>query len=540
MDNKRNSTFNKKRNKLFNDLKNEPELAKREDIKSKLKIYRNKIKHILRDSKSSYYKKYFRNNANNMKNLWKGINEIISNRKNAKDNINCIEENNSEGSTITDSKEIANKFNKYFTNIAEKILKTRKYNGNKSYDSYIKNHNFRFQVTPTNPTEIQHIIEQMNPRKGTGPNSIDSSILRKLSATLATPISNLCNRSLDIGVFPDILKLTRVIPIHKKESKLNISNYRPIALLSNINKIFEKVMCLRIRNHFENYNLLYNLQFGFREKHSTNHAVVNMVQKIQESINGNKIAIGIFIDLQKAFDTVNHEILINKLDSYGIRGVAKNWIKSYLTNRQQYVFINGQESDKEYLLHGVPQGSVLGPMLFTIYINDMHNCIKNSNSFHFADDTNLLYIPEKKLRNRNLVRRLNIDLKALDNWLKANKISLNSSKTELVIFRKKGTIIPKIKVKLNGVSLLPTHCVKYLGLYLDEHLTFDTHITILNAKLRRANNVLAISRHHVPLTNLTQIYYGQFHSHLQYCCQVWGQNKAKLTKTFILQKKQFD
>ena len=196
-------------------------------------------------------------------------------------------------------------------------------------------------------------------------------------------------------------------------------------------------MSIRVRNHFERSNLLHNFQFGFREKHSTNHAVMNMVQKIQEVIKNRNLAVGVFIDLQKAFDTVNHNILLNKLDSYGVRGIAKKLIRSYLNDRQQYVSIDGFESDKEFILHGVPQGSVLGPLLFTIYINDMHSCVKSSTSFHFADDTNLLYIPQRKVRNRNIVRKLNTDLKALDNWLKANKISLNSSKTELVIFRKK-------------------------------------------------------------------------------------------------------
>ena len=433
---------------------------------------------------------------------------------------------------------MANKFNKYFTNVADRILETRKFEGNKCYDKCnLSNPNQRFKITPTNPTEIQYIIDQLNPRKGTGPFSIPSFILRILSSIVSTPISNLCNRSLETGVFPEVLKMAFVIPIHKKESKLEISNYRPISILSNINKIFEKIMSIRVRNYFERSNLLHNFQFGFREKHSTNHAVMKMVQKIQEVIKDKNIAFGVFIDLQKAFDTVNHNILLNKLDSYGIRGIAKNWIKSYLTDRQQYVSIDGFESEKEFILHGVPQGSVLGPLLFTIYINDMHTCIKSSTAFHFADDTNLLYVPQKKIRNRNIVRKLNADLKALDNWLKANKISLNSSKTELVIFRNKHTPIPDIKIKLNGVRLLPTHYVKYLGLYLDENLSFDTHISLLNAKLRRANNMIVISRHYVPIKNLKQIYYGQFHSHLQYGCQIWGQHSTKLAKTITLQNK---
>ena len=347
----------------------------------------------------------------------------------------------------------------------------------------------------------------------------------------------MCNKSFKTGIFPDQLKLSKINPIHKKDSKLTISNYRPISLLSNINKIFEKIMFKRLYSFLELYNCIYELQFGFREKHSTNHAILSITQKIQETINNDQLAFGIFIDLQKAFDTVNHQILLNKLDYYGIRGTANKWFQSYLTNRKQFVSINGPNSDKNIILHGVPQGSVLGPLLFLLYINDLHKSIQNSNTFHFADDTNLLYIPPKRMRNRNIVRKLNADLKAINHWLLANKISLNSSKTELIIFRKKNKIIPELKIKLNGIKLYPKTEIKYLGLIFDKHLTFDSHINIMNAKLKRTNNLLAISRHYVPPNLLRQIYYAQFHSHISYGCQIWGFNPNKISKTFILQKK---
>ena len=141
---------------------------------------------------------------------------------------------------------------------------------------------------------------------------------------------------------------------------------------------------------------IYELQFGFRENHSTNHAIISIMQKIQEAIKNDNIAIGIFIDLQKAFDTVNHSILLDKLKHYGISGASNNWFKTYLTERKQFVSIGGEISDLTTTEHGVPQGSVLGPLLFLIYINDLHQCIKHSNTFHFADDTNLLYIPPKR------------------------------------------------------------------------------------------------------------------------------------------------
>ena len=263
-----------------------------------------------------------------------------------------------------------------------------------------------------------------------------------------------------------------------------------------------------------------------------------MTQEIKENIDKGNVAVGVFVDFQKAFDTVNHKILLQKLEHYGVRGLANNWFSSYLTNRQQYVTISNSKSDTKPILHGVPQGSVLGPLLFLIYINDLNKCIRFSTTRHFADDTNLLYIIDQfKARNRNPTRKLNIDLKSLNQWLLANKISLNATKTELIYFRNKRTEIPSSNIKLNGVKLFGTSHVKYVGIIFDEHLTFQRHIKLLNAKLKRANNLIAISRHYLAKKYLMQVYYSQFYSHLTYGCQLWGQNETSIEKTIILQQK---
>ena len=292
-------------------------------------------------------------------------------------------------------------------------------------------------------------------------------------------------------------------------------------MLSNINKILEKIMFKRLYEFLEVNQCIYNLQFGFRQKHSTNHALLSMTQQIRDIMESGNIAIGVFVDFQKAFDTVNHNILIKKLNHYGIRGTANKWFESYLNKRKQCVSIAGQQSEYRYINHGVPQGSVLGPLLFLVYINDLHLSIRHSTVRHFADDTNLLYATDKsKPRNRNIVRNLNKDLKSLNHWLLANKISLNSTKTELIFFRDKKTKIPKLDIRLSGTKLESTNDVKYVGIIFDEHLTFSNHIKLMNAKLKSANNLITISRHYLPKELSIQIYYGQFYSHLTYGCQL--------------------
>ena len=204
------------------------------------------------------------------------------------------------------------------------------------------------------------------------------------------------------------------------------------------------------------------------KKHSTIQALIGMTEEIRTALDNDKIVCGVFLDLQKAFDTVDHNILLKKLDIYGIRGIANKWFKSYLTNRYQFVSINGYSSDKMKVTYGIPQGSILGPLLFLLYINDLNTAIKIGSIRHFADDTNLII---KNNPAKKLTRDLNMELRSLSKWLMANKISLNTSKTELIIFRSKWKKIDyDIKIKMNGKKLIPSPFVKYLGLYIDCHL----------------------------------------------------------------------
>ena len=288
-------------------------------------------------------------------------------------------------------------------------------------------------LSPTNKYEIMDMIKCLDICKAVGPNSIPTNIFQLIQEISSDPLAEITNLSFETGIYFNNLKISKTIPVfNEKGSNLECSNYRPISLLSNINKIIEKLIRKRVYNFLTSHNCIYELQFGFRDNHSTNHALINLTEDIRNALDNNTFACGVFIDLQKAFDTVDHDILLAKLEYYGVRGNANNWSKSYLTNRKQHVSINGYTSNEVEINIGVPQGSVLGPLLFLIYINDLNIALKYSTVKHFADDTTLL-IKNKSLKQ--IKKHLNLDLRHLCKWLRANKISLNSSKTEMLLFR---------------------------------------------------------------------------------------------------------
>ena len=287
----------------------------------------------------------------------------------------------------------------------------------------------------------------------------------------------------------------------------------------------------------EKNNLLQDKQFGFRSKHSTTHALISLTESIKNFLDKKDIVSGIFIDLEKAFDTVNHSILCDKLNYYGFRGKFNDLIKSYLTNRKQFVSINGYDSTKLDITCGVPQGSTLGPLLFLLYINDLQNSLKFAKSSHFADDTCLTYSNKNP---KTLETNLNHDLKNLTQWLRANRLSLNVDKTKLLIFKSKynKNQYQDMIIKLLGKRLEPSTSVKYLGIHIDHNLSWDCHIKEMNAKLSRTNGILSNLRHYVPKKTMLSVYYALFYSHTTYGSLVWSLTTQKnLDSIFMLQKK---
>ena len=310
--------------------------TKNNDHQSEYKKYRNKLSKLLKLSKEKYYNNFFIKNSNNVKAQWKGIKELMALRnKNSTIPSKIIQEN----TEIIDAHEIAKCFNEYFSNIGNRLASIIPNTNTLPLSFMDSEQTSSFFLDSVSTWKIKQEIDQLNSSKSLGPFSIPVKLLKILKEYLAKSLEVLFNCSFATGVVPMSFKLARVIPIFKKGSQTCVSNYRPISLLSIFNKLLEKLMYKRLISYIEKKDILSKAQFGFRAKHSTSQAVSLITDKIQKAIEEGLFSCGIFLDLSKAFDTVNHKILISKLEHYGLRGIVKNWFVSYLEYRRQFVSI---------------------------------------------------------------------------------------------------------------------------------------------------------------------------------------------------------
>ena len=383
--------------------------------------------------------------------------------------------------------------------------------------------------------EILDIINSLE-NKSTGPSSIPLKLLSLIPDLIIMPLAYIINMSFLTGEYPELLKIVKVIPIHKGGSTQDVNNYRPISLLSIFDKIIEKIIHKRLYSFLEEHKILYQNQFGFRKSNSTVYALAQITEMIKESIDGGKFGCGIFVDLRKAFDTVNHEILLNKLEHYGVRCNMLKWFQSYLTGRKQYVSFNGQSSELLINSCGVPQGSVLGPLLFLIYINDLPNISKTLKFYLFADDTNIYY-ESKSLKD--LEKIVNKELDKLFLWLNVNRLSLNIDKTNYIIFHPYNKPVKEhITIKINKKAISEKEFIKYLGVLVDSTLSWKYQISNITKKISRSIGIMYKLRPFLPLNVMKNIYYSLIYSHIIYAIEVWGSTfKTELDKILILQKR---
>ena len=373
------------------------------------------------------------------------------------------------------------------------------------------------------------------------------SFIKSCIHSITVPLYHIIYKSFATGVVPSQLKIAKVIPIYKNGDRLLPDNYRPISLLPNFSKIVEKIVCNRLSHFLESNNLLTPNQYGFRKEHSTIHPLMQFMNNLTRATNLKQYSVAIFCDLRKAFDTVDHKILISKLSAIGVRGVALNWFIDYLKNRKQFVYIDGVASPLMDIILGVPQGSILGPLLFIIYINELPLYTSLLN-YLFADDTTLQYSHENL---NDLISLVNSEFKKVTDFFKSHRLALHPQKTNFMIFNFKGGQFPQIFINNNiGDShdpalLTPITCVnslekpvvKFLGVLIDPSLTFKFHITNVVSKLSRALFFLRKAKNFLNYKALKFIYYSLFHSHLIYAIQIYSSTNPNLLKQIFIKQK---
>lgn len=350
---------------------------------------------------------------------------------------------------------------------------------------------------------------------------IPTFIFKHIAHIISPVIATLINVSLSAGVFPDSLKVARVIPLSKGGDKTNMCNYRPISTLKLFAKIFEKVAHFQLYKYLESNNILCKDQYGFRVNRGTSQAILKHTSYIlYRNLDDNNVVFSLYMDFMKAFDSVEHGILLSKLEYYGVRGVAWNWFKSYLSNRKQYVCVNGVDSDLREVSHSVPQGSNLGPLLFLIYINDLPLSTGYFDFTMFADDC-ILVCSAPKNDLDSLFVGINESLSQVYDWLCANKIKINCDKTKYILYSYRGTPEVRSPIMVGDGVIGGVDCIKYLGVYLDRHLSYSHHVNKISVRISRAVGIFHKIKFFVPMSVLCMLYNSLIHPLVNYSMVAW-------------------
>lgn len=394
------------------------------------KQYKNKFTHLLRIAKKNYYSYQLKESASNIKSTWNIINELFNKKKGS---VKIPTNFTKDGISFANPFDIANGFNDFFANVGRHLAEKIVYTDGCPTDPIIGCFPAIGNFDPPTSREVFGIIKNLNDTAA-GHDEIKAKLFKKVALTISEPLTRVLMLSLKSGVVPKDLKIGKVIPLFKAGDPSLFNNYRPISILPCFSKVLEKLVYVRMLKYLNDNEILYKHQYGFRQQHSTYMALLQLIDKISIALDNNMFAVGIFLDLSKAFDTVDYEILISKLYRYGFRDVVLKWLKDYLINREQYVFINGSTSKRIKLCCGVPQGSILGPLLFLIYINDLAWMFESALPILFADDTSVVI---SHANFDSLMNEANDVLLYIAKWFQMNKLSLNIEKSNYIVFRNK-------------------------------------------------------------------------------------------------------
>lgn len=521
----------KKKNKLYRDYVK----YQTKDHEIKYKKYKNKLTTILRKAEKDYYYKELNDNKNNMKDTWKTLNNLMKSNSQCKNAAEYFTHNNK---IIKNQMEIADEFNSYFVNVGPNIAKKCENSNHKdtninsmSRGSRILKSMFLSEITEY---DILDIVRKCKNKTSTDCDGIDMYIVKKTIDCILKPLTYIINLSFSSGVFPQKMKTAKIIPIFKNGDMHVFNNYRPISILSQFSKIIEKWFTCKLDNFLEKNNLLFEYQYGFRSNRSTSTALIHFTDEVLAAMDKKHYMVSVFLDLQKAFDTVNHELLLLKLLDYGIRGHAFKWLESYLNDRQQYVQFNKNNSKCETVVCGIPQGSVIGPKLFIIFINDLYEATKELNLLLFADDTTV-YKSGSDLGT--LINCASTGMTSLKSWFDKNKLLLNWDKTKFMIFgnRKNND---NFNIIIEDVNIERVTEITFLGVMLDSKMSWKPHVEYIQNKVSKCIGILHKVKYVLNEVSLLLLYSSLIVPYLTYCMEVWGSacNKT-IERLCLLQKK---
>ena len=530
-------TSQRQKNKLFKKKLSNPSEQNITNYKTYNTVY-NKLKRKL---KSDYYINLIEKHKYDMKKTWSILNSVVGKDSSKQSFPNTFIVN---GKSITDKRLIANEFNNFFSEIGYQTgLNVPKTSIN--FDKYLINQNYPTMfLRPVSSDTVINTTLSLKSKLSTGHDHISTKLLKQSIVSISEPMTHVINLSISEGRVPDQLKVAKVIPIFKSGDQSLLNNYRPISLLPAFSKLFERIIYNKIMDFLNDHDILYSHQYGFRPKHSTIHPILHFLNHCAEASNKTTpdFTLAVFCDLSKAFDVINHDILLCKLNNLGLRGKINDWLRDYLTDRKQFVQFENDLSTPLAIKCGVPQGSILGPLLYLLYVNDIKNAC-TANILSFADDTTL-YLSDPDLSS--LYHKANKEINQLYNWFCANRLSLNAKKTKYIVIKSKykNCDFEKYSVSIGNTVLtrIGNTCkeesIKFLGIHIDENLTWKYHLKSVNSKISRSIFSLKQVKKTLPLSALKTLYNSLIQPHLNYGIIAWGcASLSMLRQTVVLQKR---